>query len=172
MHCMAADVDSALPIYSFQPTVISVPPSYGPKGEFLINSTILRMLARDDDNEDELSFTLYTTLATIIDDNRDSFDKYDETSNLITLKDFISFILTPFTASLLIAEDRDIDLSDATDVQDASNKFGDMCQPDDDDPSGVIEDLHRENIRAMRTQKTSSQPPRYRKSAVVVVLHS
>ncbi|KAJ7123022.1 hypothetical protein C8R44DRAFT_876211 [Mycena epipterygia] len=146
--------------------------SYGLKGEFLINSTILCMLTGDEDYEDELSFTLYSTLATLIDNDRTKFDKYDETSKLITLKDFISCIITPFTASLLIAHDRDIGLNDAIDVQDASNKCGDMCQSDDDDPSGAIDDIHRRNIRAMRAQKTSSQPPRYRKSTLVVLRNS
>ncbi|KAJ7495675.1 hypothetical protein B0H11DRAFT_2389262 [Mycena galericulata] len=135
---------------------------YGPKGEFLINSTLLRILSKE---EEALSYKLYETLSSIIDEAPDSFDEYDDTSNLIALKDFVAFILTPFTAALLIAEDRNISLEDATDVQDASNNFGDMMQPDDDDLT--IEDLHRKNIRAMSNANNPffSQPPRYRKPA-------
>ncbi|KAJ7511064.1 hypothetical protein B0H11DRAFT_2183176 [Mycena galericulata] len=135
---------------------------YGPKGEFLINSTLLRILSTD---EDALSYKLYDTLSSIIDEAPDSFDEYDDTSNLIALKDFVAFILTPFTAALLIAEDRNISLEEATDVQDASNNFGDMMQPDDDDLT--IEDLHRKNIRATGNANNPffSQPPRYRKPA-------
>ncbi|KAJ7501979.1 hypothetical protein B0H11DRAFT_1907479 [Mycena galericulata] len=123
---------------------------YGPKGEFLINSTLLRILSKE---EEALSYKLYDTLSRIIDEAPD------------TLKDFVAFILTPFTAALLIAEDRNISLEDATDVQDASNNFGDMMQPDDDDLT--IEDLHRKNIRAMSNANNPffSQPPRYRKPA-------
>ncbi|KAJ7482128.1 hypothetical protein B0H11DRAFT_2419050 [Mycena galericulata] len=85
---------------------------YGPKGEFLINSTVLRILSNE---EEALSYKLYETLSSIIDEAPDSFDEYDDTSNLIALKDFVAFILTPFTAALLIAEDRGISLEDATD---------------------------------------------------------
>ncbi|KAJ7506359.1 hypothetical protein B0H11DRAFT_2327427 [Mycena galericulata] len=127
---------------------------YGPKGEFLINSTLLRILSNE---EEALSYKLYDTLSTIIDEAPDSFDEYDDTSNLIPLKDFVAFILTPFTAALLIAEDRNISLEDATDVQDASNNFGDMMQPDDDDLT--IEDLHRKNIRAKLTIPFSPNHP-------------
>ncbi|KAJ7497796.1 hypothetical protein B0H11DRAFT_2384520 [Mycena galericulata] len=135
---------------------------YGPKGEFLINSTLLRILSKE---EEALSYKLYDTLSSIIDEAPDSFDEYDDTSNLIALKDFAAFILTPFTAALLIAEDRNISLEDATDVQDASNNFGDTMQPDDDDLT--IEDLHRKNIRAMSKANNPffSQPPGYRKPA-------
>ncbi|KAJ7719795.1 hypothetical protein DFH07DRAFT_784562 [Mycena maculata] len=135
---------------------------YGPKGEFLINSTLLRILSKE---EEALSYKLYDTLSSIIDEAPDSFDKYDDTSNLIALKDFVAFILTQFTAALLIAEDRNISLEDVTDVQDASNNFGDMMQPNDDELT--IEDLHRKNIRAMSNANNPffSQPPRHRKPA-------
>ncbi|KAJ7439929.1 hypothetical protein B0H11DRAFT_2293203 [Mycena galericulata] len=99
-----------------------------------------------------LSYKLYDTLSTIIDEAPDSFDEYDDTSNLIPLKDFVAFILTPFTAALLIAEDRNISLEDATDVQDATRRR---------------RSYHRKNIRAMSKANNPffSQPPRYRKPA-------
>ncbi|KAJ7498331.1 hypothetical protein B0H11DRAFT_2189657 [Mycena galericulata] len=52
---------------------------YGPKGEFLINSTLLRILSKE---EEALSYKLYDTLSSIIDEAPDSFDEYDDTSNL------------------------------------------------------------------------------------------
>ncbi|KAJ7659062.1 hypothetical protein DFH06DRAFT_1472524 [Mycena polygramma] len=121
---------------------------YGPNGEFLINSTIVRMLSKNKHNLGN------------------EFDDYDETSNLIDLKDFIAFILTPYVAALLIAEDRTIALSDAHDICDASSEFGDVMQPLDDSDEDVIDDLHRENIKAQKgfTNAFFSQaPPRYRK---------
>ncbi|KAJ7648338.1 hypothetical protein DFH06DRAFT_1423943, partial [Mycena polygramma] len=90
---------------------------YGPKGEFLINSTIVRMLSK---NEHNLGNELYDTLSELVVDDPERFDDYDETSNLIDLKDFIAFILTPYVAALLIAEDRTIALSDAHDIRDAN----------------------------------------------------
>lgn len=125
----------------------------------------MRLLSHE---EETFTCQLYNTLSTIIDEDPDKFDEYDETSDVIELKDFVSFILTPFTASLLIAEDRDISLEDATDVQEESNNFGDMMQPDDDDPE--IHELHRLNIRAMKNSSNPffSQPPRYRKPTFAV----
>jgi RTC4-like domain len=121
-------------------------PSYGPKGEFLINSTIVRVLSTE---EEALGFDLCSTLVEIVTSKPKKFDSYDPSCDLIELKDFISFILTPFVAALLIAEDRDLDLTEADDVRDASNDFGDLMQPEDDADS-TIDDLHRANIRAMK----------------------
>ncbi|KAJ6529437.1 hypothetical protein DFH09DRAFT_1412174 [Mycena vulgaris] len=138
---------------------------YGPKGELLINSTIIRMLAlKEDDPGDKL----YETLVTIVKENPDVFDKYDEDSALICIKDFVSFILTPFVVTLLISEDKGLSYEDATSERNASNVFGELMQPDDDDP--VIEDLHRANIRAMRGLENPffSQPPRHRKSHLAI----
>ncbi|KAJ6595010.1 hypothetical protein DFH09DRAFT_1412818 [Mycena vulgaris] len=134
---------------------------YGPKGELLINSTIIRMLAL---KEDDLGDKLYETLVTIVKENPDVFDKYDEDSALISIKDFVSFILTPFAVTLLISEDKGLSYEDATSERNASNMFGEHMQPEADDP--VIEDLHRANIRAMSGLENPffSQPPRHRKS--------
>ncbi|KAJ7657159.1 hypothetical protein DFH06DRAFT_1327988 [Mycena polygramma] len=43
-------------------------------------------------------------------------------SNLFDPKDLIAFILTPFIAALLVAEDRTIALSDAHDIRDQNIK--------------------------------------------------
>ncbi|KAJ7469064.1 hypothetical protein FB451DRAFT_1177061 [Mycena latifolia] len=95
--------------------------TYGPKGEFVINSTIIRLLSA---REEDLGIKLFSTLHNkVIVDDADDLDDYDETSELIPLKDFIAFILTPLTAALLIAEDRSIDLEEAIDVRDASSNF-------------------------------------------------
>ncbi|KAF8166328.1 hypothetical protein K438DRAFT_1775212 [Mycena galopus ATCC 62051] len=80
---------------------------YGPKGQFVLNSTINR------------------------------------------LQDFVSFILVPFTATLLIAEDLDLDLEDAAKIRSASNEYGDVLQPDNGDDD-IIKRLHEDNIEAMK----------------------
>ncbi|KAJ6521517.1 hypothetical protein B0H19DRAFT_1244590 [Mycena capillaripes] len=137
---------------------------YGSKGEFLINSTIIRLLSS---NTESLANKLSETVHALVADEPEDFDDYDETSNLIELKDFISFVLTPFVAALLIADDRGITLEEARDVRDNSNAFGDLMQPGDDDPDDEIDLLHRENIRAVKgtTNEFFSQPPRFRNKA-------
>ncbi|KAJ7930299.1 hypothetical protein B0H13DRAFT_1858928 [Mycena leptocephala] len=139
---------------------------YGPRGEFLINSAIIRLLSGDD--VDSLSTTLFDTLHAIVLADATLLDPYNETSNLIELRDFISFILTPSVAALLIAEDMDIPMDKAHDVRDDSNEFGDVMQPDDDGDGGILEDLHRANIRAMKGSHNAffSHPPRHRKQRV------
>jgi hypothetical protein len=63
--------------------------SYGPKGEFTTNSTIIRALSEDDD---ELSYALYSTMHSLVLKNEQPFDPYDAGFELLELKDFISFI--------------------------------------------------------------------------------
>ncbi|KAJ7877583.1 hypothetical protein B0H14DRAFT_3782774 [Mycena olivaceomarginata] len=138
---------------------------YGPKGEFIINLIIIRALSEDDD---ELSYALYRTIHSLIIKNEELFDPYDAESELLELKDFISFILTPFVAVLLIAEDRDLDFIDADDVRTDSNPFGDIMQPEDVNDD-LLDDLHRKNIKAMNGSNNvffSQPPPRQRKRTV------
>ncbi|KAJ6500996.1 hypothetical protein DFH09DRAFT_1289803 [Mycena vulgaris] len=77
---------------------------------------------------------LYETLVTIVKANPDVFDKYDEDSALISIKDFVSFILTPFAVTLLISEDKGLSYEDATSERNASNVFGELMRPADDNP--------------------------------------
>ncbi|KAJ7218575.1 hypothetical protein GGX14DRAFT_560920 [Mycena pura] len=85
----------------------------------------------------------------------DKLDTYGETSNLIPLKDFIIFFLTPFVAILLIAEDKNLNIEDAADVRDASNEFGQLMQADDDSDE-EIQNLHQGNSRDKRVSLASS----------------
>ncbi|KAF8130000.1 hypothetical protein K438DRAFT_1788922 [Mycena galopus ATCC 62051] len=119
--------------------------SYGPKGEFLINSTILRILS---DDENSLGYRLHSTLDSIISSDYDKYDEPDTNSDLIELNDFVSFILTPFAAALLIAQDMGVDLEPASDIRDNSNDFGDLMQPDNEDDE-LLANLHQENIQIM-----------------------
>ncbi|KAJ7769429.1 hypothetical protein B0H16DRAFT_1686217 [Mycena metata] len=107
---------------------------YGPRGEFIINSTIYRMLSTEDE---QLEIQLCTTLSDIIEKDCNQFDEYDPTSNLLSIKGF---------------QDRDIDLEEAMKVLTDSNNFGVLMQPDNDDDSETDE-LHRKNILAMKRGK-------------------
>ncbi|KAJ6585559.1 hypothetical protein B0H19DRAFT_1059771 [Mycena capillaripes] len=138
---------------------------YGPRGEFIINSTLTRLLAMDSYKTD-----LLETVHELVVDDIDLFDfdgDYDETANLIPLDDFISFVLAPFVAALLISDDRKITLEEAHHVREKHSSFGDVMQPGDDEASEAsaeIDQLHQENICALKgtTNELSSQPPRFR----------
>ncbi|KAJ7786983.1 hypothetical protein B0H14DRAFT_3582301 [Mycena olivaceomarginata] len=118
---------------------------YGPTGAYIINSTITRVLAND---EQKLGYALYRTLDNIITENYEHFDDYDPDCELISLREFIYFVLTPYAATLLISDDLDLNMEAAANICHQSNIFGDVMQPDLEDPS--IESLHQRNIDAMQ----------------------
>ncbi|KAK6992296.1 hypothetical protein R3P38DRAFT_3086703, partial [Favolaschia claudopus] len=119
---------------------------YGPKGSLLIHSTLNRIIAPD---ADDLASRLYHTVDTIIGDNPGAFDDYVTDSELIDLDDFISFVLAPFTATLLIELDLDCDFEDANFHRDQSHDYGDLMQLDnDEDP--ILDGLHHRNIKASK----------------------
>ncbi|KAJ7042174.1 hypothetical protein C8F04DRAFT_1176351 [Mycena alexandri] len=94
------------------------------------------------------------------------------------VKDFVSFIVTPHIASLLISEDHDISIEDATQVLEESSEFGDLIQRHDEEDS-VIDQLHHKNIRQMNRGKNyfllhspnqipSQSPPQSRKEGRLI----
>ncbi|KAJ7016307.1 hypothetical protein C8F04DRAFT_1346843 [Mycena alexandri] len=131
-----------------------------PRASFIINSTIYRMLANEDE---QLENDLCNTLSTIIHEDPDKFDDYDSASNLISVKDFVSFIVTPHIASLLISEDHDISIEDATQILEESSDFGDLIQRHDEEDS-VIDQLHHKNIRQMNRGKNYFFTPQARQA--------
>ncbi|KAJ7205021.1 hypothetical protein GGX14DRAFT_569168 [Mycena pura] len=138
---------------------------YGQKGEFLIQSTLFRMLSAE---EDSLENALYKTLHAAIMKVEDKLDTYGETSNLFPLEDFIIFVLT---AILLIAEDKNLNIEDAADVRDASNEFGQLMQADDDSDE-EIQNLHQGNVRATNRCPSNppfSQPPRHNRKKFDII---
>ncbi|KAJ7820629.1 hypothetical protein B0H14DRAFT_2599813 [Mycena olivaceomarginata] len=76
--------------------------------------------------------------------------------------------VTTRKSEVLIAEDMNMNLDEAHDVRDASNEYGDVFQPDNDDE--LVDTLHRENIKAMQgtTNVFFSQPPPRRKKPTEV----
>ncbi|KAJ7842665.1 hypothetical protein B0H14DRAFT_2586226 [Mycena olivaceomarginata] len=141
MHDMGGAVDTMAPRANF---------SY---------STLIRLSSKDEN----LSFNRYDTLKAIIQDDLERFDEENtgEVSTLTELKDFITFILAPLTAALLIAEDMNVDLAEVHDILDNSNDFGDVMQPEDDNDEQV-DTLHQENIQAIKRQKIFSSNSRHR----------
>ncbi|KAJ7152445.1 hypothetical protein C8R46DRAFT_1357483 [Mycena filopes] len=139
---------------------------YGPKGAIIIESALTLMFDR---TFDLTSQSLYNTLNQLILQNEKAFDKYDDTSNLIELPDFISFILVPFTASLLIAEDLDLDLLDATDACDNSCDFGELMHPEVESgrARGMLEPRPTYDKKAVKPEEVVPLiAPKVEKSAV------
>ncbi|KAJ6475383.1 hypothetical protein C8R45DRAFT_935011 [Mycena sanguinolenta] len=114
---------------------------YGPKGQFIITSTIIRLLSED---QDTLATALYGTIDSLITSDYDRFDEYDADSEGMQLQHFITFILVPFTAALLIADDLKVSLSEAGDIRDNSNEYGALMQFDDGDDN-ILNGLHKTN---------------------------
>ncbi|KAJ7017218.1 hypothetical protein C8F04DRAFT_1279792 [Mycena alexandri] len=96
---------------------------YGPKGAEIIKSMLMEMFMNNIDNVEN---TLFATLNELVILNEDSFDRYDETSNLLDIEDFTSFVLLPFMASHLIAQDKSVKFEDAVDICDESSTFGEI----------------------------------------------
>ncbi|KAJ7017036.1 hypothetical protein C8F04DRAFT_1267404 [Mycena alexandri] len=103
---------------------------YGPKGADIINSTLMdEMFAK---NIDDVCNTLCETLNDIVIASGAFFDSYDPTSNLLEIEDFTSFILAPFVAALLIAQDKNVEFEEAVDICDNSCDFGDIFQAEEE----------------------------------------
>jgi hypothetical protein len=78
---------------------LNLPLSYGPNGASVIESEILAMLVP----KEELSRTVYHTVQqTLRSDPRNRFDGYDA---VFDFREFVTFVLTPSVATMLIQED-------------------------------------------------------------------
>ncbi|KAJ7504108.1 hypothetical protein B0H11DRAFT_1905406 [Mycena galericulata] len=122
---------------------------YGPAGQMVIYSTLMRVIRENE--EYDLENNLCSTIHDIVTADDEYFEDYDPTSNYLTVKDFTSFILIPFAAIYLIADD----LLSLTDYQDAlfewnsSHKFGQLFHGEDD-KSEDFHRVHRRNIDAIK----------------------
>ncbi|KAJ7893700.1 hypothetical protein B0H14DRAFT_3427348 [Mycena olivaceomarginata] len=136
---------------------------YGPQGESVIYSCLMRLISELDEDEDELEQNLVATLHKIVTEgtNNEQFD-YEElaSSNYLSLDDFIRFILK-----------RPAERA-------KSNEYSDLFFFENDDDEAV-EKIHKQNtlaLRSARNQKAaeklagpSAPPPRLRKHREVAV---
>ncbi|KAJ7732528.1 hypothetical protein B0H16DRAFT_1580943 [Mycena metata] len=153
---------------------------FGPQGEFVITSCLLRMVEELKLEDDDLDQTLFTTLHHVITTGKSSEQlEYDDeelaTSNYLTLDDFTHYVLLPFVTSALILQDLPhIDtLQDALFEKKASAEFWEFFSPEDDVDEDVHK-IHHQNVKAIRGLQSmqesppspppSSAPPRYRKT--------
>lgn len=154
--------------------------SYGPQGEFIIFSSLMRVFAENDE-EHKLEDMLFSTLHTVITTDDEHFRDYDENaaSSYLTVKDFTRFVLVPFVAASLILEDLPglENIQDATFERDNSNEFGEFFHADQDDPG--VDNIHRRNTMAIRNierdrkreqgdgnEAVETAPPRHRRAIV------
>jgi hypothetical protein len=138
----------------------------------------MRLVAENEDKH-QLEQSLFDTIHYLITADQENFEGYAyDDSNCLTMRDFTDFILVPFVACSLIAEDiPDFTLQDSIFERNNSMEYGDLVNPENDDDDTVHE-VHRQNVQAIRSLdrnreaplypalppiKSSSAPPRHRK---------
>ncbi|KAJ7465387.1 hypothetical protein B0H11DRAFT_2197791 [Mycena galericulata] len=100
---------------------------FGPKGRAILTSAI------DDIISEALHpDQIYQTTASLINTPHE-WDKEDPNSETISPSDFIDYILVPHAATVLIADDLEIDFEAALEVLSASSDFGDLSNLDPGD---------------------------------------
>ncbi|KAJ7491601.1 hypothetical protein B0H11DRAFT_2191307 [Mycena galericulata] len=126
---------------------------YGPAGEMVIYSTLMRVI-RENEEEYDLENSLCSTIHDIVTADDEHFQDYDPTSNYLTVKDFTSFILMPFAAISLIADDLPslVDFHDALFERNNSHEFGQSFHGEDDE-SEDFHRVHRRNIDAIKAHE-------------------
>ncbi|KAJ7815216.1 hypothetical protein B0H13DRAFT_1924308 [Mycena leptocephala] len=145
---------------------------YGPQGEFVIYSSLLRLVSELEQDQEKLEQDLFLTLHSVITqgNNHEQFD-YDElaSSNYLSLDDFIRFFLVPAVATFLILEDYPgfDDSHDALFKRSNSDEYSQLFFPEDiTEPT--VHDIHYQNVLAIKsaqdTEPDPSPPPRHRKS--------
>lgn len=117
---------SSIPL-SFQ-TADSVYSSLGPIASDLIGSTICRFISKFyGDVKRQLRQTI--KLALLAESARIDLNSEDSSPmDILSISDFINFVLVPEVATYLIAQDMEISYLEAIDIKNDSNEFGDIFQ--------------------------------------------
>ncbi|KAJ7891734.1 hypothetical protein B0H13DRAFT_1887051 [Mycena leptocephala] len=143
----------------------SNPHSYGPQGSWVMYSSLLRLIAENEDDYD-LEQSLFNTIGSIIADDKEHFPDfiYDDDCCL-SLKDFIDFVLVPFVAVSLIADDvPGFDLQDAIFERNNSHEFGEIFHAEDDsddDSDEQAHNVHKQNMLAVRSYEREHEEPAF-----------
>ncbi|KAF7360423.1 hypothetical protein MVEN_00772400 [Mycena venus] len=133
---------------------------YGPLGAFIISSSLMRFIAVNEAKhnlEQRFFETLMTTVGQDPHFSGSMYNDYDD-SNHMAMKDFVSFILVPFVAICLIAQDFPGlmgGIQGAIFERNNSNEYGDLVHPEDDADEQVHQ-LHHENMKAIKALSTDS----------------
>ncbi|KAJ7502057.1 hypothetical protein B0H11DRAFT_1907552 [Mycena galericulata] len=105
-------------------------------------------------DEDITSNALCATLSQLIDTPK----PWDCTTRLISPHKSLKFILVPHVAAYPLAEDLEITLKDTVEVVENSSKYGTLFNGDPPEKVDIV----------LAANTESSQPPRYRKLAVIL----
>ncbi|KAJ7466346.1 hypothetical protein FB451DRAFT_1561113 [Mycena latifolia] len=132
---------------------------FGPKGHDVIERSIDTLLA-----DKEFDYMLYETLAPLI-DMPCNWDKYDDSSNVISVAKFQKFIVIPHVAATLISKDLKIGMDDALQVLKESREYGELINViDTEENVDSVEAAAARKTAAPKTETDKpSEPPRHRK---------
>ncbi|KAJ7802310.1 hypothetical protein B0H14DRAFT_2614376 [Mycena olivaceomarginata] len=147
---------------------------FGPKGQSVMEHSLESILAKADSTA--LEKQLYSTQSALIDTPK----RWDDPpanipSQLLTIlspPQFVKFILVPFVATSLIAEDLDCTFAQALNILEDSRRCGEILQP----LSSPTPPVHPSAAPAppaspKRTPtENASEPPRHRKPKVTLTL--
>ncbi|KAJ7818109.1 hypothetical protein B0H14DRAFT_2601533 [Mycena olivaceomarginata] len=111
----------------------------------------MRLVAENEEKH-QLEQTLFNTIHSLITADHENFQDYDyDDSNCLTMQDFTDFVLVPFVACSLIAEDiPDFTLQDSIFERNNSTEYGD-----------AVHEVHRQNLQAIRSLERNREFPLY-----------
>ena len=127
--------------------------SYGPMGESVILSTLNRLFSDTSSNTNELASTLNSVYENEMTDTEggDLLQRFWEGTTVhscpITLRDFLTYIVVPETAVLLIAKELSVTSPRANHIRLESKEYGKAFYSETDD--GRIDDITNANIKAL-----------------------
>ena len=127
--------------------------SYGPMGESVILSTLNHLFSDTSSNTNELASTLNSVYENEMTDSEggDLLQRFWEGTTVhpcpITLRDFLTYIVIPETAELLIAKELSVTSACANHIRLESKEYGKAFYSETDD--GRIDDITNTNIKAL-----------------------
>jgi hypothetical protein len=128
--------------------------SYGPMGESVILSTLNRLFPDTSSaNTNELALTLNSVYENdMVDAEGGDFSEQfwegtRDSPSPMTLRDFLTYLVVPETAVLLIAKELNVTSAQANRIRLESKEYGKAFYREMDD--GRIDDITNTNVRAM-----------------------
>ncbi|KAJ7679564.1 hypothetical protein DFH06DRAFT_1121247 [Mycena polygramma] len=130
----------------------------GPKGKFLIASTVGHMPAhRISDLRIRLSKTIDLLIRTLPEDF-DSPKTGLRPVDVLSLEQFFEFVLIPHVVTCLIALDMEVEYDEAVDIKDASCDFGAMFHWNQKDPHLLeLDELNKQVARDLHAEPPSDR---------------
>ncbi|KAJ6586305.1 hypothetical protein DFH09DRAFT_1274824 [Mycena vulgaris] len=128
---------------------------FGPRGQVVIQKTLLTLLS----DIDGVHTDLYNTLSRLIDAPK-RWDSYDDSSNLISVTQFTKFVSIPHAALMLISDDLEIGVEESFEVLQGSREYGTLFNTE--------KSAERQHMDAPKI--APMLPLRHRKAAVNLLL--